>query len=373
MQFIYKQPVKLYFGNGRVKELPEIVKEIKGTKGLLVCDPFLAKNGEAQKIVDLFNGAIAECYSEITPNPTIHEIQKCADLMKKHDVDFAIGMGGGSAMDLCKCACSLAKSDLGIEEYFYKRATFETGKCIPWIAIPTTAGTASEATPVSVMTVPEKQLKAPLQSDNFYPLIGVVDPLLTVSCPPKVTASCGLDVIAHALEGFWSIHHQPVCDANDFYALRLAFEYLPRAVKDGNDLEAREMMALASMQAGLGFSLPRTAASHACSYPLTAVYGVPHGEACAFTLDKFVKINKDAEGGRLNRLAKDLGFKDADAMADKITEFKKEFGMRCTLKEIGVPEDKIRELAESCVQSPIQNNPVEMNADSLEKMFNELK
>ena len=149
----------------------------------------------------------------------------------------------------------------------------------------------------------------------MYPKVAIVDPKLTLTVPPKVTASTGLDVLAHALESVWSVLHQPICESCSVHATKLVFEWLYKAYSESDNLEAREKMAEASIVAGVAFSNPRTAGSHACSFPLTNLYGVPHGEACAMTLDFFTRFNTEAENGRLNKFARDCGFSDAYDMA----------------------------------------------------------
>ena len=158
----------------------------------------------------------------------------------------------------------------------------------------------------------------------MYPKIAVIDPVLTLTVPPQITASTGLDVLSHAIESYWATLNQPICSACSVYAARLVFEYLERSYNHPDDLLAREKMAEASIVAGVAFSHPRTTGSHACSFPLTNIYGVPHGEACAFTLDYFVKFNaKHAdEDGRITAFARDCGFDTPDDMADEIAAMK---------------------------------------------------
>ena len=187
--------------------------------------------------------------------------------------------------------------------------------------------------------------------------------------PKKVTASTGLDVISHAIEGFWSKGHQPVCDALALHAAKLAFDNILGAYEHGDDLTARENMCEASVIAGLAFTLPKTAASHACSFPLTSVYGLPHGEACAFTLDVLCTINAPAEGGRLNGFARALGFADAAGMGRRITEIKRRTGMRCTLAEAGIKEEDLPDLAKRCHHPNMLNNPVELDDAAIIDMF----
>jgi len=206
----------------------------------------------------------------------------------------------------------------------------------------------------------------------LFPKLAIIDPELCVSMPPDLTAITGLDALAHAIEAFWSINHQPICDALALEASRKVFEYLPTAYKDGNNLKARAEMCEASVMAGMAFAIPRTAGSHACSYAFTTGYDVPHGEACAITLAAFTRINCEAEEGRLHVFAKQLGFKDAYEMADRIDELKKSMGMIMTLGEAGATKKAIPMLVESSKHPNLLNNPVDMDDERLTELFENL-
>jgi alcohol dehydrogenase len=277
-------------------------------------------------------------------------------------------------MDCAKAASAIKGADDFIDDYHAGLKVLNPADRIPLIAVPTTAGTGSEVTSVSVLTNEEKGLKAPLGNPLLYAEAAIIDPELTISVPARVTASTGLDVLSHALEGYWSIHHQPICDAVALSAVRIVFEHLPTVYYIPTDKEAREKMCEASILAGIAFSHPKTTGSHACSFPLTNIYRVPHGEACAFTLDYFLRLNASKEtDGRIDRFIKDCGFENAEKAADKILEMKKAFGMRCTLSEIGVKDDDIRVLSEKSMHPNMLNNPVEMTVDSVERMYRTLK
>lgn len=295
----FNLPVKLAFGVGRHKELSAFIDEIGGQVGVLVCSRSFAKNGLADEFVSLANGRIKAVFSDIRPNPTTDNVNACVAVMREVNADFAVALGGGSPMDCCKAACAIAKGGDLIEPYHSGGKPVNLAEAIPMIAVATTSGTASEVTNISVLTEPAKNLKQPMNDPAMYPKIAVIDPVLTLTVPPQVTASTGLDVLSHAIESYWATLNQPICSACSIYSARLVFEYLERAYNHPDDLEAREKMAEASIVAGVAFSHPRTTGSHACSFPLTNIYGVPHGEACAFTLDYFVKFNAehaDADG-----------------------------------------------------------------------------
>lgn len=376
MEWEFNLPVKLIFGNGKRKELKKYIEEIGGTRGVLVCSRSFAKNGLADEFVELSGGLLKAVFSDVRPNPTTDNVDDCVKLMREQKADFAVALGGGSPMDCCKAACAIVKGGDSIRAYHSGGKAVNGAEAIPMIAFTTTSGTASEVTNISVLTDTALNLKNPMNDPAMYPKIAVADPELTLSVPPQVTASTGLDVLAHAIESYWATIHQPVCTACSVYSARLVFEWLERAYNNPQDLQAREKMAEASIVAGVAFSHPRTTGSHACSFPLTNIYGVPHGEACAFTLDYFIKFNAQyADGdGRITALARDCGFASPNEMADEITAMKKRMGMRCTLSEIGCTSDEqIRELTEKSMSMLMTRNPIALTEENIYEMYLKLR
>lgn len=367
--FMYMQPVKLHFGINKLEELASIAKENGFLRGILVCDAVFIKNGVCENLRKKCD-AIVDVFFDFSPNPTLGEVERATKLIKEQKADFVIAMGGGSAIDLAKFACSNIFGKEDIREYFYGRAVFEN-KRLPLIAVPTTAGTGSEVTSVSVCNDERNGTKAPFNHPNFYPTMALLDPMLTLTVPPKVTADTGIDALAHALEGFWSVNHQPICDLFAQASCKLIFNNLERCYIDGKDVEARANMMLASLYSGLSFALPKTAGCHACSYPLSIDYNLSHGEACGFTLDSFVRINKVAENERLEGFARAVGFTNADSMASEIIRLKKAMGMKMTLQDCNIKEVDL--LAEKCAVHPVMNNnPIKLNKAMLSEMFGQL-
>lgn len=376
MQWEFNLPVKLVFGSGKRSDLAKYIDEIGGTRGVLVCGNSFCKNGVADEFLRLGGGKIVEIFSDIRPNPTTDNVNDCVRLMREVDADFAVALGGGSPMDCCKAACAIVRGDDKIEPYHSLGKPISAKEAIPMIAVTTTSGTASEVTNISVLTDINQNLKQPMNDPAMYPKIAVIDPELTLTVPPQVTASTGLDVLSHAIESYWSTLNQPICSACSIYAARLVFEWLEKAYTEPENLTAREKMAEASIVAGVAFSHPRTTGSHACSFPLTNIYGIPHGEACAFTLDYFVKFNaKHADSdGRLDALAKDCGFDSAYEMADEISAMKKRMGMRSRLSEIGCTSDEqIAELTKKSMSMLMKRNPIELSESDIGEMYNKLK
>ncbi len=376
MEWSFNLPVRLEFGTGKRKNIEEYIEAVGGKKGVLVCSKTLSKNGVADELIELSGGKIVSVFSDIRPNPTTDNVNACVKLLRETGADFAVALGGGSPMDCCKAACAIAKGNSLIEPYHGGEKAVSIEEAIPMIAIATTSGTASEVTNISVLTDLKKNLKQPMNDNAMFPKIAVIDPELTLTVPPQVTASTGLDVLAHAIESYWSTLNQPVCSACSVSAAKTVFEWLEKAYNEPDNLEAREKMAEASIVAGVAFSHPRTTGSHACSFPLTNIYGMPHGEACAFTLDYFLRFNADNadENGRLKALAKACGFSTPYEMADEIYAMKKRMKMRTRLSEIDCTSDEqIAELTEKSMSMLMTRNPITLTKDDILTMYKSLK
>lgn len=372
MLWEYLQPVTIRFGEGVVKELGQVATELGCAKGLLVSDPFFMKSGLAEEIVKASGGALTGIYSQVSPNPEVSEVDACAKQIRDNQVDFLVALGGGSALDCAKASGSICFTQDSIRKY-HGTGEAMPQKHLPLIAIPTTAGTGSEVTCVAVLSDKELGKKGPIVSNGFYPAVALIDPELTYTLPPYMTASTGIDVLCHAVEGFWSKGHQPICDALALHASKIVFKYLRTVYHEPENREARAKMAEASVIAGLAFTLPKTTSSHACSFPLTNLLHIPHGEACGLTLDYFAKINADAQNGRIHNFAKELGFQDMYDMADAIHQLKIDVGLRTDLKEFHLTDEQVADLVRISRHPNLYNNPVEITDEMLNEMYQSMR
>lgn len=368
MNWEYVQPVRIRFGKGMSRKLADVAGELGYKKGFLVSDSFFIQNGLAEKLASDSRGVIVGIYGDVSPNPETKEVDACAAQIRASGADFVIALGGGSALDCAKSASVMALCGDSIVKY-HNTGVAVPKEHLPIVAIPTTSGTGSEVTCVSVLSNHEAGIKGPIVSESFYPVLALIDPELTYTTPKRVTASCGIDVLCHAVEGFWSKGHQPICDALALHAAKLVFEYLERAYENPLDEEAREKMSEASVIAGLAFTLPKTTASHACSFPLTNLYRIPHGEACGLTLDYFCRINRPTENYRLDGFCRELGFADADAMADEIAALKRRLGLRTDLREFDLTDEDKHALAAASRHPNLFNNPVDISEEMLYEMY----
>lgn len=363
--FFYAQPVKIRFGEGCFDKLGDVLDELGVHRAVLVSGRHFAPEAERLMAAD---GRFAAAFCAVEQNPQLSGVEETVRLCRAHKADAVIGIGGGSAMDTAKYAATVAPNAGDAIDYYRGERALDAASRLTIVAVPTTAGTGSEVTQVSVISHGSE--KKTTNHPAFMPTAAVVDPLLTLGVPPRTTMNTGLDAIAHAIEGYWSVNHQPITDALAIEAVRVALANLEKAWRDGSDRDARSAMSYASLVAGLSFAQPKTAACHACSYPLSERYHLPHGEACAFTLDSFIRLNADE---RLEKLARGTGVKDCAALADRIGELKALAGLRRRLSELDGDVD-VPDLAAACLRHPLMNNnPRKFTQDELIAMFEALR
>ena len=362
-EFIYAQPVKIFFGRGQFARLGELLTELRIERAVLVCGRHFALEAERLMAADR---RIREIFSRVEQNPQLSGIEETVRLCRETGAEAVIGVGGGSALDTAKFAAAVAPNEGEALDYYEGRRSLDAGSRLKILAGPTTAGTGSEVTQVSVVSHGKE--KKTINDPAFMPTAAIVDPELSLGVPPRTTMNTGLDAMAHALEGYWSRNHQPIPDLMAVEAVRLILENLEKAWRDGGDREARSALSYAALLGGLSFALPKTAACHACSYPLSEDYHLPHGEACAFTLDSFVRLNADE---RLEELCRRVGLSGTEELAERIRELKKLGGLRARLSELG--EVDLPKLCRDCAAHPLmRNNPVPMDEEKLRRMFEAL-
>lgn len=363
LEFLYSQPVKIWFGWGRLDALEEVLQSLDVKRCMVVCDRFLRERADA---LCKQHPALCAVFSDVEENPQLSGVEQAVSLIRAHKADAVLGIGGGSTLDTAKFAAATAYAEGTPLDYFRGIRSFPRER-LPVVTVPSTAGTGSEVTQVSVIS--RGREKKTINHPAFLPAAAIVDPSLTLTVPPRTTMNTGLDALAHALEGYWSRSHQPIPDLTAIEAVRLVLENLEAAWRDGSDRTARENLSLAALLGGLSFAQPKTAGSHACSYPLSEDYHLPHGEACAFTLDSFVRINADQ---RLERLCGRVGLSGTDALAERIAALKRLAGLRTRLSELGdVDLDKL--CRDAAAHPLMNNNPVPMDEAALRRMFEALQ
>ena len=354
-------PTHLIFGDGCSSEVGKRVKELGGTKALLVTDRGLERTGLAAKIKAslLAEGVQVVVYNEVAENPTTHNVHAGRDLILRHGLDIVVALGGGSPMDAAKAMSALSVHEGEITEYEYGLKPFtRAGPKI--VAIPTTAGTGAEATMGAVISDPKTHRKIDVVSPLMAPRLSLVDPEVTATLPPALTAATGMDALTHSVEGYTATLAHPLTDAIHLRAITLLGEYLLRAYHDGTDKEARYHVMMASMMAGVGFPNSGLGAVHGLSMPLGGQFNVPHGVANAIMLPHVMRFNIPACAERLRQVAAALGArrKSAAAAVDGVLALRAEMKIPA-LASFGVGEQHLDALARdalgrntNCVTNP---------------------
>lgn len=366
--FNYHQPTEIRFGRGRVGEVGEAAAGL-GSRALLVTVPVFDAIAPA---VEKVKQSLAEAGLEVAhfdgvkPNPTTDVITAGAEMAVAHGADVVIGLGGGSSMDSAKAVAVEATHEGSCWDYLFFK-TAPTEKTLPVVAVTTTAGTGSEVTQVAVVTNRDERCKSALYNSIIFPRVAIVDPELTLTVPPHVTASTGFDVFTHAFEAYIHKGASAYTDVLALEAIRLVAASLVRAVKDGSDIDARASMSWANVLAGLSIANAGVTLPHGMGMAIGGMYpGVAHGEALAITYPPVLRFTWRDAVERFAAVARifhpPLADVSDDTAARKLCElicaFLTEIGMDLTLERFGVPEAELDKLAEACLVLPdYGNNP----------------
>lgn len=294
-------------GAGSVEDLGSVITQLNIQRPLLVTDRFLTDNGQAERLVKTMQAAGADVavFSETVPDPTATSLTAGVELARSHNADGVIGFGGGSPMDTAKALAVLSATGESITSY--KAPSSYSGPALPIVAVPTTAGSGSEATQFTVVTDGDTDEKMLCPGLSFLPIAIVVDFELTVSMPARLTADTGVDALTHAIEAYVSRRASRFTDALALAAMTSISRHLRRAYADGADREAREAMMLASTQAGMAFSNSSVALVHGMSRPIGGHFHVAHGLSNAMLLPAVTKFSIDSAVERYADCARAMG------------------------------------------------------------------
>lgn len=299
----FRMPQTIIYGR---KSFEKVGAEaaLRGKKALIISDKVMSRLGCVNQCCQYLhdNGVASAVYLGVDSEPTDQYVEESLELFEKESCDLIISLGGGSCIDTGKAIAVLATNGGYIGEYMGGRKIADKA-AIPHIAIPTTAGTGSEATDATVITNTDDDVKMMIKQPNFMPLVAIVDPLLTVSSPPHITAATGVDALSHAVEAYLSKRSHPMTDTMALSAIRLIVENIENAYDDGDSIDAREKMSLGALQAGIAFSNSSVCLVHGMSRPIGALFHVPHGYSNAMLLPAVLEFSKEA---CMERLA-DLG------------------------------------------------------------------
>jgi alcohol dehydrogenase class IV len=383
---------RVFFGWGVVSELRGVAREF-GPRALVCTDQNMVKAGICETVVALLTEGKAEVkiFDEGQPEVDRATIERAAVVAQAFAPDVVIGLGGGSNMDLSKAVALLVKHPGPLPTYYGENNV--PGPIVSVVAVPTTAGTGSEVSPVAVIADPERAIKVGIASRALTPKWAIVDPALTVSCPATVTAHSGMDALTHAIESFCAkvrtdcsphaifVGKNPISDAFAAKAISTIAQYLPAAVAHPNDRAARQEMALASLLAGMAFSAAGTAAVHALQYPVGEATHTPHGLGNAVLLPTVMRNILPSRIPEMAFIARSLdpslnGKEDAYAASqapDLVERLGAEVGIPKGLRALGLKKEQLPQLSQSAstVRRLLDNSPVPFDESGLLHLLQE--
>lgn len=362
MDFSYFIPTKILFGTGRLEDLSKV--KLPGKKALIVTTNggSIRRFGYLDRTVKLLekNGVQSVVFDKVLPNPIRLHVMEAAQLAKQEGCDFVIGLGGGSAIDSAKSIALMAKNPGDYWDYIHggsgKGMAAKEG-ALPIVAITTTAGTGTEADPWTVITHEERNEKIGFGNEDTFPVLSIVDPELMITVPSKLTAYQGFDAFFHAAEGFIAKIATPVSDIFALKSIELLFRYLPEAVKNGDNIEARTNVALANTFSGMVESISSCTSEHSMEHALSAFHpDLPHGAGLIMLSNSYYSFFAKAAPGRFTLMASAMG-KDTRGVSEEkgaclFLEALKEMQENCGVRDLkmsdyGIKESEIEELAKN--------------------------
>jgi alcohol dehydrogenase class IV len=386
---VLRGPQQVLFGAGQRHALGTVTAAL-GSRALVCTDARFGATAEFAQLVSLLEdaGVQVTTFTEVLPDVPVHQVGQCAELAATVRPDVVVGMGGGSCLDLAKAVAVLLTHGGQPSDYYGELRV--PGPVVPVVALPTTAGTGSEVTPVAVLTDPERVSKVGISSPHLIPHTAICDPELTLGCPPGLTASAGADALAHAVEAFTAVR-RPVSaelaservfvgknELTDTFALlgvRLIAGSLHRAWSSPDDVGAREAMMLGATAGGFALGTAGTAAAHAIQYPVGALTHTPHGIGVGALLPYVMEFNRPARVPELAVIGLAMGASPdastedlADEAIERVAALLASVGVPATLAELGLPHDQLRWTAEQAMGAErlVANNPRPLDVDALE-------
>ena len=350
----FRSAGQVVFGSGVITELGQLTLKHGCKKALVITDEALVAAGAVAVAKDslLGVGVKAEVFAGGEPEPSIQVAETATEVARSFQPDAVVGIGGGSNMDLAKCVAALYVHGGSPSDYFgYDKVP---GPVLPILCVPTTAGTGSEVSHSAVLTDRENEMKVSMLSDFLRPAVALVDPRLTLSCPPKVTADSGIDALVHAIEAYTAkdfdemgepLGYQgrfPITDSVAEKAIRLVSDHLVTAYEEPDNLEARENMALAATLGGMAFSNAGVALVHALEYPMGGALHCSHGAGNGLLLPYVMRFNLPAQKKAFGRIASFLG-EEVDGLSGEDAAHSAIEAVEYLRRAIGIPE-RIRDL-----------------------------
>lgn len=378
MSSTFYMPSLNVMGSGCLAEAINYIKEQGFKQGLIVSDDVLNKIGVVRSFTDLLDQIQVSSivFDKAQPNPTVSNVNDGLAILKQHDCDFVVSLGGGSPHDCAKGIALVASN--GGEIADYEGVDQSKRPQLPLIAINTTAGTASEMTRFAIITDEERHVKMTIVDKHTTPVLSVNDPSLMVGMPASLTAATGMDALTHAIEAYVSIAATPITDAVALKAIELIQAYLPAAVENGENIEAREQMAYAQFMAGMAFNNASLGYVHAMAHQLGGFYNLPHGVCNAVLLPHVQRYNAQICPKRLKNIANSMGVnvltmsddEGANAAISAIEKLSQNVGIPAGLATLGVKSDDIVLLADNALKDVCGlTNPKQASHEEICQIF----
>jgi alcohol dehydrogenase len=377
MEFRFYAPVKLVFGRPAATALPEVLAELGVERILMLSDAGLEALGLVGGIAEALRagGWQVTTFNQVQSNPTVADVEGAVARAREADAQALVALGGGSVIDVGKAAGLLLTHGGRYADYQWAGQPI-TRPILPLIAVPTTAGTGSEVTKVTVIEDEETRFKKGVLSPHLFPQVAVLDPALTLSLPKHLTAATGADVVGHALEAFVGRRANPISDALALEALRRAWQHLPRATRQRDDLAARREMMCASAMAGLAFDQSGLGIVHSLAGPVAGRYGLHHGLCVGLLLPQGLAYNLPALGDKrpvlLGALGMPASIPDEEAVA-RVRAWLADLGLPATLRQLDIHDPDLAAMAEEASRMVLlPNNPRPATADDCRRLLEEI-
>lgn len=380
--FEFHNSVKILSGAGALEHIPFELKNLGGQRPIVLTNEMLVKLGLVEPVLAALRESeigIGALFQDIPNDSSVQVVNRIARIYRDSGCDSIVAVGGGSVIDTAK-GLNIVISENADDLMERMGVEILARRMQPFIVVPTTAGTGSEATLVAVIANQERNIKMEFVSYKLLPDVAVLDPRMTLSLPARLTAATGMDALSHAVEAYSCLQKNPLSDAYAFAAISLIREYLPRAVANGRDVEARMAMANASLMAGIAFSNSMVGIVHAIGHACGGVAHVPHGDAMAILLPHGMEYNLEKAGAHYAELLLPLAGADAYARTSaaerakraiaavrELTErLKRACGLPTRLSEVGVKKDDFRLIARTAINDGAAIvNPVEVGYDDV--------
>ena len=372
-----------YFGPGARKELPGVVERLGFKKALVVTDKGLMQFGVAKMVLDVMDeaGIAYDIFDDVKPNPTVTNVKSGIEACQKAEADFIVAIGGGSSMDTAK-GIGIVVNNPEFSDIISLEGVADTKKkSLPIIALPTTAGTAAETTINYVIIDESRQAKMVCVDPNDIPVCAIIDAELMYSLPKGLTAATGMDAMTHAIEGLITKAAWEMSDMFELKAIEMIYKYLPMAVNDPKNPEGRNGMAVAQYIAGMAFSNVGLGVDHGMAHPLSALFDVPHGVACAMLLPTVMRFNSPVCLAKYEQIAKAVGVwqegmtleQAADAACKAIEDLSAVVDTNKHLTDLGITEKDIPALAEQAINDVCTpGNPREVSKDDIISLYHQI-